>query len=375
MTKKSTSKTNKEVIALARKQGKRDGKNQVPRQDWGRNSVPFLIQLQRNYAAQGRELDLELEQMKLGREAQKIGALKTQIQEKGRSSAMEKNLERAEVELNRLQAQLDGGTDEVPMAKFARFRMIGNGFYLPFLFLLFIGEYFITVPAFKFLMGEHSGTAALIALAASGLSVGIAHILGIIFKSKFDRTRPKSGLFNSFFSGVAVFVVVLIVFLSNVRARYSLNSSGNLTGLSSTGKLYYLWAFYSAFQLTFVLAGIAISFMHYSEIESAVHKAKRKVWMLRRMQTRRDAAKFASGASLEEHDIDTSKLLDLELEVLESKKILLRAQYEEAVAVYRDSNIHSRRDEMNGAHASLQPLELDFRSSEFEISPSDFARI
>ena len=122
MTKKNTSKTNKEVIALARKQGKRDGKNQVPRQDWGRNSVPFLIQLQRNYAAQGRELDLELEQMKLGREAQKIGALKTQIQEKGRSSAMEKNLERAEVELNRLQAQLDGGTDEVPMAKFARFR-------------------------------------------------------------------------------------------------------------------------------------------------------------------------------------------------------------------------------------------------------------
>ena len=78
--------------------------------------------------------------MKLGREAQKIGALKTQIQEKGRSSAMEKNLERAEVELNRLQAQLDGGTDEVPMAKFARFRMIGNGFYLPFLFILFIGE-------------------------------------------------------------------------------------------------------------------------------------------------------------------------------------------------------------------------------------------
>jgi hypothetical protein len=375
MATKKTAKNNKEVISLARKQGKRDGKNQVPRQDWGHNSVPFLIQLQRNYAAQGRELDLELEQLKLSRESQKIGALKAQIQEKGRSSAMEKNLERAEADLERLQGQLDGGAEEVPMAKFARVRMIGNGFYLPFLFLLFIGEYFITVPAFKFLMGEHSGTADLITLAASGLSVGVAHILGIIFKSKFDRTRPKSSLFNIFFTGVAMFVAILIVYLSNVRARYSLNSAGNLTGLSATGKLYYLWAFYSALQFTFVLVGIAISFMHYSEIESALHKAKRKVWMLRRMQTRRDAAKFASGASLEEHDIDTSKLLDLELEVLESKKILLRAQYEEAVAVYRDSNIHSRRDEMNGAHPSLQPMELDFRNSEFEISPSDFARI
>ena len=375
MAKKTTSAAPKGIIHLAQKQGKRDGKNQVPRQDWGQNSVPFLTQLQRKYAAFGRELDLELEQKKLNHEFTKINAIRSEIQEKGRTTALEKNLKQAEAELDRLQAQLDGSEDEVPMAKFARIRMIGNGFYIPFLTLLFIGELFITIPAFKFLLGEQSSAADIISIAASGLSVGTAHILGIILKSKFDRSRPKSALFTMFFSLVAIFATALILFMSNIRGRNSLLTSGNITGLSASEKLFYLSAFYAILQLTFVLVGIAISFMHYSEIESALHKAKRKVWMLRRMQTRRDSAKSQAGASLEENDIDTSKLMDREIEVLESKKILLRAQYEEAVAVYRDANIHARSDEMNGAHPSLQPLELDFRSNEFDFISADLAKI
>jgi hypothetical protein len=113
--------------------------------------------------------------------------------------------------------------------------------------------------------------------------------------------------------------------------------------------------------------------MHYSEIESAVGRAKRKVWFLRKLQNRREAAKLKSGASVEESDIDTSKMLDRELEVLESKKILLRAQYEEAVAIYRDANIQSRRDEMSGAHPSLQASELDFRTSGLDFNTSELA--
>jgi hypothetical protein len=141
--------------------------------------------------------------------------------------------------------------------------------------------------------------------------------------------------------------------------------------MSENGKIFYLWTFYTLLQLTFVGVGIAISFMHYSEIESAVTRAKRKVWFLRNLQNRRNSEKLKSGASVEESDIDTSKMLDRELEVLESKKILLRAQYEEAVAVYRDSNIQSRRDEMSGAHPSLQASELDFRTSGLEFSTAE----
>jgi hypothetical protein len=371
MKSKSTSSAPKAIVKDARKQGRRDGKNQVPRQEWSRNSVPYLMQLQRQYAAFGRELDLQLEEKKLQKESQKVDALRIEIQEKGKATALQNNLTRAESELQAAQAKLDGGAEEVPMAKFARVRLISNSFYLPFLFLLFIGEFFITAPAFRALLGESAGTAFIVTLAVSGLSVMAAHILGIYFKSLFDRNRPKSGVFTGMFIVVGILIVGAITYLSNVRGRNSVITSGNLTGMSENGKIYYLWALYTVLQLTFVAVGIAISFMHYSEIESAVSRAKRKVWFLRQLQYRRESAKLKSGASVEESDIDLTKMLDRELEVLESKKILLRAQYEEAVAIYRDANIQSRRDEMSGAHPSLQASELDFRTSGLEFSTEE----
>jgi hypothetical protein len=329
------------------------------------------MQLQRQYAAFGRELDLQLEEKKLAKETQKVEAIRTEIQEKGKSQALAQKLVLAEEELEKAQSKLDGGVEEVPLAKFARIRLISNSFYLPFLFLLFIGEFTITAPAFRILLGEKVGPSLIVTLTVSGLSVGAAHILGIYFKSLFDRNRPKSGVYNSLFAIIGVLLIATITFLSNIRGRNSVLTSGNLTGMSDTGKIFYLWAFYTLLQLTFVGVGIVISFMHYSEIESAVGRAKRKVWFLRTLQNRRNSEKLKSGASVEESDIDTSKMLDRELEVLESKKILLRAQYEEAVAVYRDSNIQSRRDEMSGAHPSLQASELDFRTSGLEFSTAE----
>jgi hypothetical protein len=371
MKNRSSSSAPKEIIKDARKQGRRDGKNQVPRQEWSHSSVPYIMQLQRQYAAFGRELDLELEENKLAREAQKVNAVRVEIQEKGKAQALSNNLSRAEAELDVVQSKLDGGAEEVPLAKFARMRLISNTFYLPFLFLLFIGEFTITAPAFRILLGEKVGPSLILTLAVSGLSVGAAHILGIYFKSLFDRDRPKSGVYTSIFATVGILLVGTIVFLSNIRGRNGVLTSGNLTGMSEDQKIFYLWAFYTLLQLTFIGVGIAISFMHYSEIESAVSRAKRKVWVLRNLKSRRDSSKLKSGASVEEADIDTSKMFDSELDVLESKKILLRAHYEEAVAIYRDANIQFRRDEMSGAHSSLQASELNFRTSGLEFNTAE----
>ena len=375
MKNKNTSSAPKELVKEARMQGRRDGKNQVPRQEWGVNSVPYLGQLQRKFAAFGRELDLAVEQKKLDREAQKVNAIRTEIQEKGMSDALSRNLAQAEIELAKAQAHLDGGVEEVPMAKFARVRMISNTFYIPFLILLFVGEFTITAPAFRVLLGEKRGPSLLVTLAVSGLSVGAAHILGVYLKSLFDRSRPKSGVFNSIFITVAVYVTVTIVYLSYIRASNSALYAGMITEIPANWKLEFLWGFYTFLQLTFVVVGTAISFMHYSEIESKLIRAKAKVWFLRRIKNHRDTKKVKSGASVEESQVDTSKMLDQELEVLESKKILLRAQYEEVCAIYRDANIHSRRDEMDGAHVSLRPLELDFRSSGLDFHTSELVGV
>ena len=371
MKAKNTSSAPKVLVKEARKQGRRDGKNQVPRQEWGANSVPYLGQLHKKFASFGRELDLSVEQNKLNRENAKVDAIKSEIQQKGISDALARNLDRAEAELARTQGQLDGAVDEVPMAKFARMRLITNSAYVPFLILLFIGEFTITAPAFRVLLGESRGTSLLVTLAVSGLSVGAAHILGIYLKSLFDRSRPKSGIYNAIFITGAVFLTVTIVYLSYIRAANSALYAGMITEIPQAWRLEFLWSFYTVLQLTFIAFGTAISFMHYSEIETALRRAKIKVWFLRRLQTNRDKKKIASGTSVEGTQVDTSKVLDQELEVLESKKILLRAQYEEVCAIYRDANIHARRDEMDGAHIALRPLELDFRSTGIDFHTSE----
>ena len=371
MKAKNTSSAPKVLVKEARKQGRRDGKNQVPRQEWGVNSVPYLGQLHKKFASFGRELDLEVEQNKLSREAAKVNAIRGEIQQKGISDALSRNLAQAEADLARAQAHLDGGVDEVPMAKFARMRLINNSAYVPFLILLFVGEFTITAPAFRVLLGEKRSTSLLVTLAVSGLSVGAAHILGVYLKSLFDRSRPKSGVFNAIFMTVAAFLTVTIVYLSYIRAANSSLYAGMITDIPEAWRVEFLWSFYTFLQLTFIVVGTAISFMHYSEIETTLRRAKIKVWFLRRLQNNRDKKKSESGSSVEGTQVDTSKMLDRELEVRESKKILLRAQYEEAVAVYRDANIQSRRDEMSGAHASLQASELDFRTSGLEFSTEE----
>lgn len=364
MKNNSTSSAPKTIVKLARSRGRRDGKNQVPRQEWGTESVPYLVQLQRQYAAYGKELDLEFDELKSHQEARKVNSMRKEIQEQAKSSALSTNLSRAEAQLTHLQHELKGDEEEVPMAKFARVRLITNLFYRAFLFLLFIGEFTITAPAFRFLLGERKVSSTIVAIAVSGLSVGAAHIFGIFLKSKFDRSRPKSGTFSAIFYVVACFVIFTIFFLSFIRANSSLQTAGNLS-ISDGMKLNFLWAFFTILQLTFVVVGTAVSFMHYSEIESAVLRGKWRVWFLRRLQDRRTNEKSKSGSSVEESNIDVSNLMAREAEVLESKKILLRAQYEEVSAIYRDSNIHSRRDEMDGAHHALQPLALVFNDLEF----------
>jgi hypothetical protein len=360
---KKNTMTNKEIMKEASKQGRKDGKNQVPRQEWGAGSVPYLTQLQHHFAGLSQQLDVSLEQKKMQKEMAKVDAIRLEIQEKGKSEALLKNLARAEEELKKIQAQLDGAIEEVPMAKFARMRMIGNMFYAPFLFFLFIGEVMITAPAFQILLAEKKATAWIITYAVSFLTVGAAHILGIFLKSQFDRSRPKSKLYNVIFIVIAGFVTSTIVLMSYIRGSNSALSAGMLTEIDPSWRLEFLWIFYSFLQLTFVVVGIAISFMHYSEIESTLSRTKRKVWILRKLRDNREAKKIKSGNSVEETGVDESNVYLQELEVIETKKKLLESNYLEAVAAYRSSNINSRSDEMDGAHPSLQALHLDLQNT------------
>jgi hypothetical protein len=169
---------------------------------------------------------------------------------------------------------------------------------------------------------------------------------------------------------IAGFVTSTIVLMSYIRGSNSALSAGMLTEIDPSWRLEFLWIFYSFLQLTFVVVGIAISFMHYSEIESTLSRTKRKVWILHKLRDNREAKKIKSGNSVEETSVDESNIYLQELEVIETKKKLLESNYLEAVAAYRSSNINSRSDEMDGAHLSLQALQLNLQNTPSKLIQS-----
>jgi hypothetical protein len=354
---KTSTRSIKALMREAKRKGKKDGMHQIPRQEWGTGSVPYLSRLQGRFNSYLLEIDLAHDARKLSQEQIRIEKIEKSFQRGEKSNCADANLLQVIEGVNQTRTLLGGVREEAALTKFSRVRMIGNAMYLPFLFLLFIGEFTITAPAFRVLLGERLGPSLTVALAVSGLSVGAAHISGIYVKSQSDRSTPKPGVFHALFIAVGALLLLTIVFLGYIRASNSALTSGNLSGIPEDSRVYFLWGFYCALQLTFVVTGAAISFMHYSPLHSEMVRAQVKAWYQRRIVAwhRSRNAHFDRQVS----DMNQQKLIDLQRAVGETEKLLIRTRYFEVAAAYREANIACRNDDMRGSHAALTPLELD----------------
>jgi hypothetical protein len=354
---KTSTRSIKAMIREAKRKGKKDGMSHLPRQEWGTGSVPYLSRLQGRFNSYLLEIDLAHDVRKLSQEQIRIDKIGKSFHRDEKSNGADANLLQVIEELNRTRGLLGGVREEAALSKFSRVRMLGNAIYLPFLLLLFLAEFTITAPAFRVLLGERLGPSLTVALAVSGLSVGAAHILGIYLKSQFDRSTPKPGVFHGLFISVGALLLLTVAFLGYIRASNSALTSGNLSGIAEGSRVYFLWGFYCALQITFVVTGAAISFMHYSPVHSEMVRAQLKAWYQRRI-----AAWHASRNATfdpQDSDMNQQKLSDLELAVGETKKLLIRTRYCEVAAAYREANIAWRNDDMRGSHAALAPMELD----------------
>jgi hypothetical protein len=350
---KSSSSVNNVMLAEARRRGKRDGKNEVPRQDWGVGSVPYLGQLNKQFISLASSLILKFEQLQEQREALKISSAQTELQEEVKLKLVQEELLRAREDMERAQKIVDGSDDEAPLGRFARIRLINNNLYGFFLLVLGSGEFLITAPALRFLLGDKSASANLVAFAVSVLSMAAAHVIGISLKTKLDRSRPQTKLVTVILSIVVSLLVMSVLYLSYIRAAKGIGVAGNLAEIPTSLRLEFLWGLYTILQFTFIAVGTYLSFMHHSETESALGKAKRYYFYRRYLANRMEKKRRKQGASVAEANLSMEKLVEQEKVVLESRLNLLSAQYREVCAVYRDSNIHNRRDELDGAHPAL----------------------
>ena len=342
------------MLAEARRRGKRDGKNEVPRQDWGVGSVPYLGQLNKQFISLASSMILKFEQLQEQREALKISSAQTELQEEVKLKLVQEELSRAREDMERAQKIVDGSDDEAPLGRFARIRLINNNLYGFFLLVLGSGEFLITAPALRFLLGDNSASANLVAFAVSVLSMAAAHVIGISLKTKLDRSRPQTKLVTVILSIVVSLLVMSVLYLSYIRAAKGIGVAGNLAEIPTSLRLEFLWGLYTILQFTFIAVGSFLSFMHHSETESALGKAKRYYFYRRYLANRMEKKRRKQGASVAEANLSMEKLVEQEKVVLESRLNLLSAQYREVCAVYRDSNIHNRRDELDGAHPALK---------------------
>lgn len=351
---KSSSSVSSAMLKEARRRGKRDGKNEVPRQDWGVGSVPYLGQLNKQFISLASSMILKFEQLQERRELLKISSEQTDIQGSAKLKLVHEELLRSREEMDRAQKIVDGSADEAPLGRFARIRLINNNLYGFFLIVLGSGEFLITAPALRFLLGEASRSANLVAFAVSVLSMAAAHVIGISLKTKLDRSRPQTKLVSVFLAIVFGLLVASIFYLSYIRAAKGFGVSNNLFEIPQSLRLEFLFGLYSVLQFTFIAVGSYLSFMHHSETQSVLGKAKRYYFFRRFIANRMERKRRRHGASVEEAKLNMDKLVVQEKVVVESKLNLLSAQYREVCAVYRDSNIHNRRDELDGAHPALK---------------------
>ena len=371
MKKKQITSVNKAILRTAKKRGRRDGKNEVPRQDWPQGSVPYLTQLNKQFKALGNSLQLQFEQKQLGREYEKVDSEKANIRDQGKNLILQQEFERAKQNLDKIQSEYQGSEKEVPTAKFARVRLINNFLYYFFLVVLGYGEFLITVPALRFLLGERNATATIVAGSVSFLTIATAHAVGVSLKTKLDRSKPHSELVTGFLIVVGTVVSMTVLFLSYIRAAKGYTVSGNLTEIPENLRIWFLMGLYAILQFSFMAVGAYLSFLHHSEIEAALNRA-RLVYMWKKFRLgRASRSSSKKGSSVQESGVNLEDAIEREREVLNSRLQLLIAQYREVCAVYRDANIHARRDEIHGSHPALleEPLDesvFDFLEYQFK---------
>ena len=348
---------------LARERGRRDGKSEKPSPSWGSHSVPFLIELHKRALERAKNLELQTRQEMGGAVHQTVSRddrlvfLDTQI---SLEMQKEKKLrDRAEA----IQHSIDGYAEENPIGRFARVRAIPDVIYWAILVLLASGEVFITAPALVELFNELQWIAYVIAAAAGLLTVVFAHIVGISLKMKLDRQKPQEAWVVKTLIPLSAIVLMAVISLAFLRSGQVLLQLANFNVLTSEwSKRLFLIVFFVFLQLAFIGIAAKLAFLHYSQQEHELRKAKRELKKVERVRKKYtdEYSKISSQSFL------SLDLIEIAKEELKAKIALIGSNYAAAAAIYCDANIHARRDEIDASHAALIPPVFDYQADSFE---------
>ena len=330
----------------ARKDGYRDGKAGIPVPSWNNGPVPAL---QAIYAKHSAEFQAERE----AATKQIARSVQDDMEFIAKTQEWETNRDRLQAEassikerLLRITDLLEGSDRESLEAKIARKRAIPTWLYVGCLLALMVGEYFVTYPALVIVFNDSPATAKIVTVSISALSVTLAHMFGISFKERLDRSTPQPPAILWGFGAVGVVFLVAVLFLSALRASQVVSTV--TLGLSNAA---FGTVMFFVLQTTFICAAIGLAFYNHSELESKNLKLLRKLSRVNRKieSIRRKMAK----AEVTALSMGEEKVKQLN-QALKDRCASIGSRYAEVCAIYVQANILNRKDHVENMVPGLE---------------------
>jgi hypothetical protein len=268
--------------------------------------------------------------------------------------------------------EINGELEDMPSSLPAKRRNLGTVPYVIILTICTIAELMVTIPALQFLLGEKKQFAALLAFALGTATFFGAHFLGTTLKRRQDRSVPQPRIDLALVVGMTTVLFFAVLFLAYVRANQTLPFAGNFVELPEQWKLEVLWMIWAVWQVTFFCIASVASFKHHSEAVSRLNRAKQIRFLRKRQWERAKSVYSKAQAQLESMKVDWKPSIDKNLEELKQEERQLLAQYNQACALYIDSNIHARRQSIKGDHPAFESPEIVLTDIDFlSLAPSD----
>ena len=347
---------------MARRRGRRDGRAELPAATSGKNSVPFISQVSAHFIAEGERAVSNVRKLLNERIYETLERKEQIVLLESRMGKVSQSILEADARVKYFKSELDGYKEENSMGRFGRTRLIPDKLYWFVLIVLISGEILVTAPALVQLFGEGKWQSWVIAVAVGFLPVAGAHLIGTFLKSRLDRQRPQENWVKLIYTAVFIILIIAIVALGVLRAGITEGNLLDFTIVPEDKTKQFLISFFIALQLGFFTVAIGLGFLHHSPAAEALADAKKELKLLKaeekEIQMPLSKYKSRSGLTVEE--------VDAKIRSLKSEIEILSKEFEIAVSIYREANIHARRDEMDGAHPALQAPEITIDIERFQ---------
>jgi hypothetical protein len=208
------------------------------------------------------------------------------------------------------------------------------------LFLLVVGEFLVTIPAARLVLGDDPvkffsleiDPILPVSLSIAVLSVVSAHLFGLTLKSRtyHPRPQPPGTIFG--FGIFAALLIVTVLFLSAIRSDNVRSENTLLLGDSSFGTILFF-----VLQLSFIAAATGLAFYNHSEIDAQIGSLKKE--MKRAEQQIKALYKRKSKISSQ---LVTTNRLAVQMANLNQKILRLASRYEYLANIYVNTNMMSQ---------------------------------